>query len=109
MSTKPSKTEMREVINQYDKHDLIDKLFLSFDRDGSQTISKFEFPNFFRSLFELLGHEGPTNEDVEDIFYQLDINGDQNISRSEMMVLIERLFAILNDQDFVTENLETDD
>ena len=109
MEVRPSKNEMKEVINQYTRQELIDKLFLSFDRDGSQTISKFEFPNFFRGLFQILGNEYPTNEDVQDIFHQLDINGDQNISKNQMMALIDKLFTILNEADFVQAKLDTDD
>ena len=69
------------------QHDLIDKLFKEYDKDNTQTISKFEFPNLMRGLFDILGNDMITNEDIDDIFYQLDINGDHNISKVEMMVL----------------------
>ena len=69
------------------QHDLIDKLFKEYDKDNTQTISKFEFPNLMRGLFDILGNEMITNEDIDDPFYQLDINGDHNISKVEMMVL----------------------
>jgi Ca2+-binding EF-hand superfamily protein len=73
----------------------MEKLFAKFDTDGSGSLSKDEFTNFYKSIQTRMSQAGkaanlPT---LDDLFKMADSNGDGNVTKDEMANMFKQLQA----------------
>ena len=83
-----------EIIHQEEVKELIDEIWLTYDKDNSGMLSKSEMKAFIVAYLKKLGEENRLpQEQFNALFASVDENGDGQISKAELKEFIERVRA----------------
>jgi Ca2+-binding EF-hand superfamily protein len=88
------KEAVADMIHQEEVKELIDEIWVTYDKDNSGQLSKAEMKQFVKEYLTKLGEGGRLPEkQFDSMFASIDENNDGSISKAEMKEFIEKIRA----------------